>query len=268
MGVINITPDSFSDGGLFLKPEQAICQAHKLIQQGADFLDLGAESTRPGAKPVSAEEQIKRLLPVVEALAHEPAALISIDTASAEVARACLEKGASIINDTSGFRQDAKMASVISQFGAGCVIMHMRGTPETMQTFSNYNCLIEDICTEIQASLEIAEKGGVSREAIMIDPGIGFAKNGDLNFSIIRNMHEFQRFDRPVLIGPSRKSFLRLKPAQTPDERLWSTAACVAICAYEGAHVIRVHDLDVMNQVVKIADKCRIAAIEAEKQNT
>ncbi|MBI4368382.1 MAG: dihydropteroate synthase, partial [Candidatus Omnitrophica bacterium] len=202
MGILNLTPDSFYDGGRFLNPEVALEQSYRLVQDGADILDLGAESTRPGAKPVSDEDELSRLLPVLDKLKGQIHVPISVDTTKSAVARQALEHGVHIINDVSGLRQDPEIASVIKEFKAGVVLMHRRGTPETMQLMTDYNDLIEDVSHELSESMAIAESHGISQNQIVLDPGIGFSKTAEQNLEILERLGEFKRLGRPVLVGP------------------------------------------------------------------
>lgn len=243
MGILNVTPDSFSDGGRYLNPDQAAAQAAKLIQEGADILDIGAESTRPGAKPISADEELHRLLPVLEKIRNQFQIPISIDTTKPLVALKALELGAHIINDVSGLKANPVLAKVIREFGAGLVLMHRRGTPETMQLLTDYKDLMEDIIRELSESIELAESQGISCDQIVIDPGIGFSKTSEQSLKVLERLDELERLGRPVLIGPSRKSFIHTVTKQAPDKRLFgTTAACVM--AYErGVRIFRVHDV-------------------------
>ena len=255
MGILNLTPDSFYDGGRFLNPDQAFEQAVRLVQDGADILDLGAESTRPGARPVSEEEELNRLLPVLSRLKGEIRIPISIDTTKAEVARQTLESGAEIINDVSGFGQDPKMARVIETFEAGAVVMHRRGTPESMQFLTNYDDLIEEIKDELSESLDLAESAGVSMDQIVIDPGIGFSKTAEQNLELIERLSELKSFERPILVGLSRKSFIGSITGQAPDKRLFGTASACVLAFERGAKIFRVHDVWAVKEALSIADR-------------
>ncbi len=254
MGILNLTPDSFYDGGRFLNPEQALEQAFRLIQDGADILDLGAESTRPNAKPVSEEEELNRLLPVLDRLKGQVQVPISVDTTKSEVARHSLEHGAQIINDVSGLRQDPKLAQVVGKFGAGLVVMHRRGTPETMQLMTDYNDLVGDISRELSESIEIAESCGISSEQIVIDPGIGFSKTAEQNLELLERLSEFKRLGRPILIGPSRKSFLGTVTKAAPDKRLFGTVAASVLAFERGANIFRVHDIWAVKEAILVAE--------------
>ncbi len=254
MGILNLTPDSFYDGGRFINPDQALEQAFRLIQDGADILDLGAESTRPGAKPVSEEEELNRLLPVLDRLRGQVQIPISVDTTKSEVARHSLEHGAQIINDVSGLRQDPKLARVVGEFGAGLILMHRRGTPETMQLMTDYNDLVGDISRELSESIEIAESHGISPEQIVIDPGIGFSKTAEQNLELLEHLNEFKCLGRPILVGPSRKSFLAAVTKQAPDKRLFGTVAASVLAFERGANIFRVHDVWAVKEAILVAE--------------
>jgi len=243
MGIINVTPDSFSDGALFYNADDAYKQACSLVSQGADIIDIGAESTRPGSLRVSTEEEQQRLLPVVEKVVRALNVPVSIDTCKAEVARTCLDCGASIINDVSGLKADPSMATVIKEYNAGVVIMHMRGTPATMQQQTQYTNLIEDIKDELESSLNIAHAAGIDNEAIAIDPGIGFAKTTEQNVEIINELKQFLSLNYPIVIGTSRKSFIGNILNREVNDRIAGTLASNACAVDNGAHILRVHDV-------------------------
>ena len=255
MGVLNITPDSFSDGGHFLDPQAAYARALQMIQEGADILDLGAESTRPGAEPVKAKDELERLLPVVTLLQKEKRVPISIDTTKPEVAKKCLEAGADIINDVSGLkRSGVEMAKVVQRFGAGLVLMHSRGTPETMHALTNYKDMIAEILEELRESVEIAAKAGVEHGQILIDPGLGFSKTAEQNLEILRSLKAFQGLGFPVMLGPSRKSFLGYVTGREVGEREFGTAACVALAVEQGVQILRVHEVKAMRDVIRTTE--------------
>ena len=254
MGILNVTPDSFSDGGLYAEPERAVEHAVEMIKAGADIIDVGGESTRPGADPVSAEEERRRVLPVIQALRRRSDVLISIDTYKAEVARAALDAGADIVNDISGLGFDEEMPGVVASTGAGLVLMHIRGTPRTMQQNPVYRDVVREIGETFAERLAKAEKAGISPEQVVLDPGIGFGKKLQHNLEILRRLKEFRRFGRPILIGPSRKSFIGAILDLPPDQRLEGTAAAVAVGIANGADVVRVHDVREMVRVVRVAD--------------
>ena len=254
MGILNVTPDSFSDGGLYAEPERAVEHAVEMIKAGADIIDVGGESTRPGADPVSAEEERRRVLPVIQALRRRSDVLISIDTYKAEVACAALDAGADIVNDISGLGFDEEMPGVVASTGAGLVLMHIRGTPRTMQQNPVYQDVVNEIGEIFAERLAKAEKAGISPEQVVLDPGIGFGKKLQHNLEILRRLKEFRRFERPILIGPSRKSFIGAILDLPPDQRLEGTAAAVAVGIANGADVVRVHDVREMVRVVRVAD--------------
>jgi len=260
MGVVNITPDSFSDGGKFFSFKTAVAQGQKLAQEGADIIDIGGESTRPFSDSVSVEEEIRRVVPVIEALAQRVSIPISIDTTKAVVARRALDAGASIINDVGALRLDAELATVASEYGVPIVLMHMLGTPKTMQVSPVYDDLISDIKAFLQDAIERAMQNGILKRNIIIDPGIGFGKTLEHNLLIIRQLHEFETLDAPVMIGPSRKAFIRklLKDSEAkdikPDHPLVETGtqAVVGAGVLNGAHIIRVHDVASTRATIKI----------------
>jgi dihydropteroate synthase len=258
MGILNITPDSFSDGGCYLDPEAALAQALKLVEEGADILDLGAESTRPGALPVTNKEELERLLPVLKRVRKEVLVPISIDTVSPEVAKRSLEAGADIVNDVSGLkRSGSDMAKVVKKFGAGLVLMHSRGTPETMKTLASYGNVVEDVMTELRESIRIATEAGIDREQIVVDPGLGFAKTTDQNLEIMKNLGAFHGLELPVMLGPSRKAFIGKVTGKEVDEREFGTAACVASAVMNGIQIVRVHDVKAMRDVVRVAESIK-----------
>jgi len=254
MGVINVTPDSFSGDGLAGDAEAALRQAQRFVEEGADFLDVGGESSRPGAEPVSVEEEIRRVLPTIERLAAHQLGPISIDTYHAATARAALEAGAHLVNDISGLRGDPGMAGVVAEFGVPVVLMHIQGTPRTMQQNPTYGDVVADIKAALAGSIARAEEAGVSREQILIDPGIGFGKTVAHNLEILRRLAEFKALGCPILVGTSRKSFLGHLLGLPVDQRLEGTAASVAVAIAHGADVVRVHDVREMARVVRVAD--------------
>lgn len=255
MGILNITPDSFSDGGRYLEPEAAFARAAKLVQDGADILDLGAQSTRPGASPVTEHEEWERLLPVLKRIRKEIVVPISIDTVSPEVAKKCLEAGADIINDVSGFKRSGpEMVKVTKKFSAGLVLMHSRGDPETMQTLTGYESVVTDVMNELRESVRIAMDAGIEPERIVVDPGLGFAKTSEQNIEILRNIRTFHELGFPVLAGPSQKSFIGKVTGRTVTERTFGTAACVAACVRAGVQILRVHEPAAMRDVVLMTE--------------
>lgn len=255
MGVLNVTPDSFSDGGRYLDPGSAAAHALRLMEEGADLLDLGAESTRPGADPVSTEEELERLLPVLDRLVGHVPIPISIDTTKFEVARACLERGAHIINDVSGLKESGRsMAEVVRGFQAGLILMHRRGSPRTMQTLCQYKDVAGEVIEELSQSVEAALEAGLRREAIAVDPGLGFAKTAEQNLELLRELERFHVFERPLVLGPSRKSFVGAVTGRGVEERLFGTGAVAALAVAKGVHILRVHDVAAMRDVVKVAE--------------
>lgn len=244
MGVVNVTPDSFSDGGQFILPEPAVEKALALVEDGADILDLGGESTRPGAQEVSPEEELARLLPVLKRLRSQTSVPISIDTTKTEVARACLDAGADIINDVSGLEfSGGRMAETVRRYDAGLVIMHRRGTPETMQAFTRYHDLVQEVVSELEVSIDKALSCGLSLEHVVIDPGLGFSKTAEQSFEILARIEEFFKWQRPVLVGASRKSFLGKVTGRRAEERDAATAAVSAYAAMKKIHIVRVHNV-------------------------
>jgi dihydropteroate synthase len=242
MGIVNVTPDSFSDGGLFLDADAAIAHGRELIAEGAGILDIGGESTRPGAEPVGPDEEIRRVVPVIEALAGAGARL-SIDTTKAEVARHALDAGATIVNDVAAFRFDPELAGVTADAGATCVLMHMLGEPRTMQVDPRYDEVVSDVKAFLEERLAYAVEQGVPEEHVWLDPGIGFGKTLDHNVELIARLDEIVAIGRPVVFGASRKSFLGKLTGRQVDERLAGTIAANIIAYERGARVFRVHDV-------------------------
>ncbi|MGK2954271.1 MAG: dihydropteroate synthase [Solirubrobacterales bacterium] len=252
MGVVNVTPDSFSDGGEFLDPELAIRHGLELIEAGADVLDIGGESTRPGAEAVSAEEELRRVAPVVEGLAG--AAPISIDTAKAQVAAAAIEAGASIVNDVTGLGGDPDMAGVCADAGVEVVLMHMLGTPRTMQDDPRYDDVVADVRAFLLERVEVATAAGISRERVWIDPGIGFGKTLEHNLALLGGTSEFVATGFPVLVGPSRKAFIGKIDGSKEDRRLGGTIAACLEALRGGAGMVRVHDVGPVVQAIRVAE--------------
>jgi dihydropteroate synthase len=255
MGVLNITPDSFSDGGLYFDKSAAIKRAIQMVEDGADIVDIGGESTRPGSESISIEEELRRIIPVIVAIAKEIKIPISIDTYKSEVAKRALDAGASMVNDISGLRFDPKMSEVVSEYKVPVVIMHIKGRPKDMQQNPVYEALIPEIMDYLRCGIAIATRSGISDNKIIIDPGIGFGKTSDHNLEIINKLREFTSLEKPILIGPSRKAFIGKILGDAPvTQRLEGTAAAVAISIMNGANMIRVHDVKEMAKVAKIAD--------------
>jgi dihydropteroate synthase len=261
MGVLNVTPDSFSDGGRHFSYEDAVNGALRMVEQGADIIDIGGESTRPGSDPVTIEDELRRVLPVIESVAPKIDAPVSIDTYKSRVAREALGAGASMVNDISGLRFDPEMPRVVAESGAPVAVMHIKGTPKDMQKNPQYADLIGEIIEYLEGSIEIASRAGVDREQIIVDPGIGFGKSHVQNLEIIRNLPAFRHLDRPVLMGVSRKAFIGTFTGGRPvTDRLMGSAAAVAASIIYGAHIMRVHDVAQMKEVVMITDAIREAA--------
>ena len=252
MGVLNVTPDSFSDGGSFLDPENAVRRGMQMVEEGADFLDVGGESTRPGSESVPADEELRRVLPVLRKLAGNSRVPLSIDTYKSKVAEQALDAGAVIVNDISGARADARMAEVIASREASVILMHMKGTPKTMQLDPSYDDVVREVRDDLHESILIAESNGINQ--IMIDPGIGFGKTAGHNLEIIRRLREFQDLGYPLLVGPSRKSFIGNVLDLPVTERLEGTAAAVAASIMNGANIVRVHDVKAMVRVARVVD--------------
>lgn len=254
VGIVNVTPDSFSDGGQCLDPDAAADHGHRLVDEGADILDVGGESTRPGSEPVAEDEERRRVLPVVERLAATVDRPISIDTRRARVAREAVAAGASIINDVTGLQGDPDMARTVAEAGAGLVIMHMQGEPRSMQQNPHYENVMADICRFLRQAMAVARDAGVAEEAILVDPGIGFGKTVEHNLTILARLDELRTLGRPVLVGPSRKRFLgALTGVETPAERTFSTAAACVMAVAAGALVVRVHDVQEVRQALAVA---------------
>jgi dihydropteroate synthase len=267
MGVLNVTPDSFSDGGKFFTVDDAVTQGYKLFEDGADILDIGGESTRPFSDAVSEEEEIHRVVPVIERLSKRISIPISIDTTKADVAERAIKAGASMINDISSLRFDSDMATVAADHGVPVILMHMLGNPKTMQIEPKYDDLIAEIKSFLEHAIDQAEYKGISRSKIIIDPGIGFGKSFDHNLLLIKNLHEFETLNVPILIGTSRKAFIRnlLKDETVgkvhPDSRNVETGsqASMAAAVLNGAHIVRVHDVANTRVTVRIIDAIKNA---------
>lgn len=255
MGILNITPDSFSDGGKFLDSQVAANHAIKMIENGADMIDVGGESSRPGAKPVLIDEELKRILPVIKAIREKSDCLISVDTYKSKVAEAALNLGADLINDISSLSFDGKMAGVISAYKVPLVLMHMQGVPENMQLNPLYVNIINDLITFFKSKISIAKEAGVSNNMIILDPGIGFGKRVDDNFEIIRELKQICNMGYPILLGTSRKSFIGDTLGLPINDRLEGTLASVAIGVLNGAKILRVHDIIEVRRTVTIVER-------------
>lgn len=265
MGILNVTPDSFSDGGQFFSLDSALAHAEQMISEGADIIDVGGESTRPGGEPVSAEDEIQRVVPVIEALAKRVETAISVDTTKSEVARAALDAGAAIVNDISALRFDFYVADAAARAGAGLVLMHSRGTPATMHKLPPVADIMREVTHSLRASVNMAERRGVRRESIVIDPGIGFGKSQEQNLELIAKLDQLIAAfpDYPLLIGTSRKSFIGRILADesgTPppaDDRLHGTMATIAAAVLHGAHIVRVHDVKAAVETIRVSEALR-----------
>jgi len=252
MGIVNVTPDSFSDGGKYFSTEAAVEHGLKLVEEGADFLDVGGESTRPGSEPVSIEEEINRTIPVIEQLAQRTTIPISIDTYKSEVARTALQVGATVVNDISGGTFEPHLVDVIAENQASVVLMHIQGNPKTMQQNPQYENVTTDVAKFLSRQAQKAKEAGIQQ--IIVDPGIGFGKTFEHNIQLLRELSIFREIGYPVLVGPSRKSFIGTILNLPPAERVEGTAAAVAVCILNGAHIVRVHDVKVMKRVAAVID--------------
>ena len=257
MGILNVTPDSFSDGGRYLKIDQAIAHGQKLMEDGADFIDIGGESTRPGSESVSLEEEIRRVIPVIESLVKIISIPISIDTYKSEVAEAALQVGAVMVNDISAMTFDAKMASVVAKYQASVVLMHIKGTPKTMQLNPSYMNVTEEVKQFLSERAEATVRDGIKQ--IMIDPGIGFGKKYGHNIQLLKELKSFTSLGYPLLVGVSKKSFLGAIINLPPSERVEGTAAAVSASILNGANIIRVHDVKEMKRVALVSDVLKSA---------
>jgi dihydropteroate synthase len=254
MGIINVTPDSFSDGGAFFDTDRAVARGLELACEGADILDIGGESTRPGSLPVPAEEELRRVLPVVRALRKKTGVLLSVDTTKASVARAVLDEGADIINDVSGLRFDPAMAPVIAPSGAGVILMHMKGTPRTMQESPHYADLLGEVGSFLRERVREAGEAGIAAERTVIDPGIGFGKTGAHNLTLLNRLAELEAVGRPLCVGLSRKAFIGRILGLPPEERLEGTIAAAVLAVSHGARILRVHDVGAVAKAVRVAE--------------
>jgi len=254
MGILNVTPDSFSDGNDFVDSSRAVDHALKMFELGAEIIDIGGESTRPGAPEISLKDEIKRVIPTLTRLKSvKPEIVISIDTTKSQLAAVALSEGADIINDVSGLQNDTEIANVVAEYNAGLILMHMRGTPATMKTLCNYDNLICEVRQFLVEAAEKAISAGVSRENIMLDPGIGFAKNLAQNIEIMKKITSFEDLGYPLLAGPSRKSFIgEILQEAEPQRRIWGTAGAIAWLAMKKVDFIRVHDVKEMKDVIDV----------------
>jgi dihydropteroate synthase len=265
MGILNVTPDSFADGGLHFDVDRAVEAGIRMAADGADIIDVGGESTRPGAHPLAEEEERRRVLPVIERLARQVALPISIDTYKAGVARAAIERGATIVNDISGLQYDAGLGEVAAATGAALILMHTRGRSTEMYDLAVYDDAAREVRVEMGEAIERAAAAGVSRDAIIVDPGFGFAKRAEHSYTTLAYLDSFAALGRPILSGPSRKSFLTAALGQrVPAEREWGTAAAVTASILFGAHIVRVHGVREMVDVVRVSDRIRAAGTPAD----
>jgi dihydropteroate synthase len=259
MGILNVTPDSFSDGGKFFDPQQGVEHALEMARAGADLLDVGGESTRPGSRGTSTEEELARILPVLKGLRSVLSIPISIDTRKADVAEAAIDAGASVINDVSGLNTDPRIAKVAARHGVPLILMHMRGEPRTMQKAPFARNVMKDVTQGLRTAIGKARTAGVPKSQIIIDPGIGFGKSFQQNYELLQKLPELAKLGYPLLVGTSRKGFLGASLARhgksaPPEERIWATAATVTASILGGAHIVRVHDVAEMAQVARVAD--------------
>jgi dihydropteroate synthase len=260
MGILNVTPDSFADGGLHFETERAVEAGRRMVEDGADIVDVGGESTRPGAEPLPEGEELRRVIPVIERLASQVPVPISIDTYKSGVARAAIAAGASIVNDVSGLRYDPDLGGVVAQTGAAIVLMHTRGRSSEMYSLAQYSDVVAEVTAELLEAIERAVSAGVAREAVIVDPGIGFAKKAEHSAQLLARLETLHALDRPILSGPSRKSFLKAALGERPAaERDWGTAAAVTASILNGAHIVRVHGIREMVDVVRATDFIRTA---------
>lgn len=252
MGILNVTPDSFSDGGKFFDVNAAVERALQMEEEGADIIDIGGESTKPGAVPTSEIDEVRRVLPVIQKVVKHTSVPLSIDTSKAEVARCALDAGVSIVNDVTALRGDSKMAAVVAEFSAGLVLMHMQGAPQNMQEGPTYTSVVREIHEFFQRQLRVAQQAGINAEQIILDPGIGFGKSLVHNLILLQQLSAFKDLGRPLLIGPSRKSFIGEVLQCEIHQRIMGTAAAVSIGIMHGATMVRVHDVAEMVQVVRV----------------
>ena len=261
MGILNVTPDSFADGGLHFELERAVEAGLRMVEDGADIIDVGGESTRPGAEPLPEGEELRRVIPVVERLASRVSVPISIDTYKAGVARAAIAAGASIVNDISGLQYDPGLGGVVAESGAAVVLMHTRGRSAGMYDLARYTDAPKEVAAELGAAMTRAAEAGIARDAIVLDPGFGFAKRAEHSAAVLAHLDTLQELNRPILSGPSRKSFLKAALGErAPAEREWGTAAAVAASILLGAHIVRVHGVKAMADVARVTDLILSAA--------
>jgi dihydropteroate synthase len=256
MGILNVTPDSFSDGGDFNHSDRALIQVENFINSEVDIIDIGGQSTRPGAEQISLDEELNRVIPVIKSIRKKYQIPISIDTTRAEVARLAIESGADIVNDISAGTYDPEMLSTVARLQVPYILMHIKGTPKTMQSLTDYQDLIGEICSFLEQRIKAGIKAGISTDQMIIDPGIGFAKNFQQNIEILKNLQEFQKLGCPVLVGVSRKSFIgQILNQPEPKQRIWGTAAACTIAIAQSADILRIHDVAEIGDVAKVADR-------------
>jgi dihydropteroate synthase len=266
MGVLNITPDSFSDGGRFADVDTAVQHAHALVSDGADLIDIGGESTRPGSQRIDAAQQLRRVLPVIRQLSGKVSALLSVDTTLATVAEQAVEAGAQLINDISAGCEDEQMLPTAARLGVPIVLMHMQGQPASMQLNPTYSDVVEEVAAFLSHRLEAANRAGIAKSNVLLDPGIGFGKKIEHNLTLLRQLARLRQIGKPLLVGTSRKSFVgRITGESEPSQRLFGTAASVAWCIANGADIVRVHDVGPMSKVVRMVWAIRegVAALDA-----
>jgi dihydropteroate synthase len=260
MGILNVTPDSFADGGRYAGVDHAVEAGVQMAADGADIIDVGGESTRPGAAPLPDADELARVIPVIERLAARVSVPISIDTYKARIAREAVAAGAALVNDVSGFQFDPELGGVVASTGAAVVLMHTRGRSDDMYGRAVYGDVLSEIAAELREAIARAEAAGVKRDAIIVDPGVGFAKRAEHSLEVLARLGTLAELDRPILSGPSRKSFLKAAIGDVPpDAREWATAAAVAASVLSGAHIVRVHGVRAMVDVVRTADLIRAA---------
>lgn len=257
MGILNVTPDSFSDGGSFRSPREAVERGIEMAEDGAAIIDVGGESSRPGSEPVPAEEELRRVLPVLRELSGNTKAVLSIDTTKAAVAGEAIAAGAGIVNDTSALADDPEMAAVVRESGCAVILMHRRGVPATMQVRPHYDSLFGELIPELAAKIDFAMSSGIDRDRILVDPGIGFGKRLDDNLALHRGLGRLMVLGRPIVFGPSRKGFIGALTGRPPRERVFGTAASVAVAVMNGANILRVHDVKEMRDVIRVAAAIR-----------
>jgi len=266
MGILNVTPDSFSDGGRYVNPDDAVAHALSMVEQGADILDIGAESSRPGAVSIDEEEERRRLIPIVHAICRRISIPVSIDTTKASIAEQALDVGAAMINDISALRFDARMGAVVAKSGAGLVLMHMQGYPETMQHATQYADVVEEVRRFLKARVEAATEAGISPDRILLDPGIGFGKNGRHNLALLNRLDTLCTLGRPLVVGVSRKAFIGKILNRPIDERLMGTAGAVAVAIMKGARMVRVHDVAPIRDLVRMIEAIGNAGLNPQSE--